>query len=73
MVQAVYQEIVKLFEQLTPQEQDALVTHLQELAQHRQLTKEERKALFESMSVDLGTVSSDFSFRREDWYGNDER
>lgn len=73
MAQIIYTEVVRLAEQLTPEEQDALAMHLQEIAQRRQLTKDERKALFESMIVDLGTVSSDFSFRREDWYGDDGR
>jgi hypothetical protein len=67
-----YEEVVRLAEQLTAVEQDALLEHLQKIAQHRQLTVEERKALLEAAVVDLGPVSPDFSFRREDWYG-DER
>jgi lipoprotein NlpI len=73
MESVTYERVINLAEQLTPQEQEALVAHLQQLAQQRQLTKQERTALFESMIVDLGPVSPDFSFRREDWYGDDER
>lgn len=68
-----YDDVVKLAEQLPPHEQRALVAHLQELAEHRQLTKDERKVLLESMTLDLGTVSPGYSDRREDWYGDDQR
>jgi lipoprotein NlpI len=64
MASVTYERVIRLAEQLTPQEQEALVAHLQQLAQQRQLTKQERKALFASMIVDLGPVSPDFSFRR---------
>jgi hypothetical protein len=37
-----------------------------------QLTAEETEALLDAAVVDLGPVAPDFSFRREDWYG-DER
>ncbi len=67
-----YEEVVRLAEQLGPLEQEALIEHLQKIAQHRQLTIEEREALLEAAVVDLGPVSPDFSFRREDWY-DDER
>jgi hypothetical protein len=46
---------------------------LQGLAEHRHLTRDERKVLFESMSLDLGAISPDYSDRREDWYGDDQR
>ncbi len=68
-----YSEVVKLVDQLTPQEQRALFAYLQERAHYRQLTAQERTALFDSLIVDLGPVSPDFSDRREDWYGDDER
>ena len=68
-----YAEVIRLVEQLTPVEQDALLEHLQEIAQNRQLTAEEREALLDAAVIDLGPVSPDFSFRREDWYDDDER
>lgn len=67
-----YEEVVRLAEQLGPLEQEALIEHLQKIAQQRQLTIKERKALFESLITDLGSVSSNFSDRREDWY-DDQR
>jgi hypothetical protein len=73
MAEVTYEEVVRLAEQLTAVEQEALLEHLQKIAQHRQLTVEERKALFESLVTDLGPVSPDYSDRREDWYGDDER
>jgi hypothetical protein len=73
MAQAAYEQVIRLVEQLSPQEQEALVAYLQERAKHRHLTTSERKALFESMTVDLGPVSPDISLRRADWYGDDER
>ena len=72
MAGVTYEEVVRLAEQLTAVEQDALLEHLQKIAQHRQLTIEERKALFESLVTDLGPVSPDYSDRREDWYDDDE-
>ena len=73
MLDVTYEEVVRLAEQLPADEQVALAEHLQELAQQRQLGVDERLALFESMMVDLGPVAPDFSFSREDWYGDDER
>lgn len=67
-----YEEVVRLAEQLGPLEQEALIEHLQKIAQQRQLTIKERKALFESLITDLGSVSSNFSDRRKDWY-DDQR
>ncbi|MCZ7538993.1 MAG: hypothetical protein M5U29_03560 [Anaerolineae bacterium] len=68
MVEGTYQQVIRLAEQLTPQEQRTLVAYLQNLRRHG-LPKEERLSLFESMLTDLGPVSPDFSFRREDWCG----
>ena len=72
MVEVTYQQVIRLAEQLTPQEQRALVAYLQDLRRHG-LTKEERLSLFESLITDLGPVAPDSSFRREDWYSDDER
>ena len=73
MADMTYEEVVKLAEELTAEEQEALAAHLQTLARQRRLNREERLALFRSMIVDLGPLSPDFSFHREDWYGDDER
>ncbi|MBN2303939.1 MAG: hypothetical protein JXQ72_05655 [Anaerolineae bacterium] len=73
MVGVTYEEVVRLAEQLAPPEQKALIEHLQLIAQRRQLTIQERKALFETLITDLGPVSPDFSDRRVDWYDDDGR
>lgn len=73
MTDITYAEVVKFAEQLPPHELNALIEHLEELARQRQLTVEERLALFKSMTVDLGPVSPNFSDKRADWYGDDER
>ncbi len=69
MAGGTYQQIIRLAEQLAPQEQRAFVDYLQSLRRHG-LPKKERLRLFESMITDLGPVPPDFSFRREDWYGS---
>ncbi|MBI5670056.1 MAG: hypothetical protein HZC41_18835 [Chloroflexi bacterium] len=72
MAQVTYEEVVKLAEQLTPLEQQALIAHLQETARHRELTFTEWKALFDSMK-DNTPIIADISPRREDWYDDDGR
>ena len=67
-----YQEVVRLAEQLTVDDQRALVDHLQGLAQQRDLTFAEWKTLFDSLKSDAELVQ-DFSDRREDWYDDDGR
>ncbi len=59
-----YDAVVKLVEQLSPQEQQALVEHLQAIAKQRQLSFEEWKTLYDSMKDDTPIVA-DFSPRRE--------
>ncbi|MBP8973430.1 MAG: hypothetical protein KBH93_06100 [Anaerolineae bacterium] len=68
MAGGTYQQIIRLAEQLAPQEQRAFVDYLQSLRRHR-LTREERLSLSEVMITDLGPIVPDFSFRREEWYG----
>ena len=63
-----YETLVTLVEQLPEEQQQDLLRRLLDKARTRQLSKEERKAVFESMTVDLGAVSSAYSDRREDWY-----
>lgn len=49
-----------------------LVEQLQRVAQQRQLTKEERKALFEA-TISSIPMKEEPSIRREDWYDDDGR
>lgn len=73
MTTTLYHQVLELIERLSVQEQESLVAHLQQLARRRQLSKSERKELFKKLVIDLGPASPDFSFRRQDWYGDDER
>jgi hypothetical protein len=72
MADVSYTEVMRLAEQLSPQEQAALIAHLQQLAQHQQLTKEQRKALLEASILDIPFINEP-SPRREDWYDDDGR
>jgi len=67
-----FEEVARLAEQLKPDEQQALVEHLQNLARSRQLSAQEKRALFETLIVDLGPWPEGWSLRRKDWY-DDER
>jgi hypothetical protein len=68
-----YEQVVALVEQLSPEQQTDLLTRLLEKSKMRQLTSQERKALLESITIDLGAVLPGYSDRREDWYGDDGR
>jgi hypothetical protein len=68
-----YETLVELVEQLPSDQRQALLARLLEKTKTRPLNVDERKALFESMIVDLGAVSAQYSDRREDWYGDDGR
>lgn len=67
-----YDEVVKLADQLTTQEQVALFRHLQTVVKTQNLTSQEKKEAFESIIVNI-PPGEDFSFSREDWYGDDGR
>lgn len=68
-----YETLLALVEQLPSSQQQDLLMRLLEKARSRQLDPGERKALFESMMVDLGEVSAEYSDRRADWYDDDGR
>ena len=68
-----YETLLELVEQLPSDKQQDLLVRLLEKTKTRPLNKDERKALFESMTVDLGAVSAQYSDRREDWYDEDGR
>ncbi|MBC8100943.1 MAG: hypothetical protein H7Y11_15995 [Armatimonadetes bacterium] len=72
MTTPIYDAVVILAEQLTPDEQRALVEHLQHIASTRQLSYAEWKTVFEAMKITIPLVG-EFSDRREDWYGDDGR
>lgn len=66
-LQIPYETLVELVDQLPQEQKDALIQHLQGVAQQRQLTREERLALFEA-SIRSNPVNQEPSIRREDWY-----
>ncbi len=72
MAQITYEEVVKLADQLTLHEQQALITHLQELAQKRELSFPEWEMLFDALKSDVPIIG-EFSDRRVDWYDDDGR
>ena len=68
-----YETLVALVEQLSDEQQQDLLHRLLDKARTRQRSKNERLALLESLTIDLGAVSPDYSDRREDWHGDDGR
>lgn len=66
-----YETLVQLVEQLPAPKRRELLLRL--LKSPEASTAVERLALFDELVVDLGPVQPDYSDRREDWYGEDER
>lgn len=66
-------EVFEIAEQLSPSDQQVLITRLRKLAQDATINPDQRKANFHALIVDLGEVASNYSLRREDWYGEDGR
>jgi hypothetical protein len=72
MGQVTYEAVVKQAEQLTPQEQQALIEHLKTSLQPDKIDTETWLKLFDSLKID-GEVLTDFSNRRVDWYDDNGR
>jgi hypothetical protein len=68
-----YEEVVSLVDQLTPEEQRAIVDHVLEKPKKPKLSADEFRQWLESLAYDVGSVSTGYSDRREDWYGDDGR
>ncbi|MCC6801241.1 MAG: hypothetical protein IT319_00040 [Anaerolineae bacterium] len=68
-----FETLVELVEQLPSDQQQALLIHLLDKTKNRPTSAADKKALLESMMVDLGAVSPEYSDRRDDWYGDDGR
>ncbi len=62
------QQVVKLAEELTEDQKAELVVWLLDKIKTRELTVNERLAVFDSMTVDLGAVLPAYSDHRQDWY-----
>lgn len=62
------EQVVELADGLTDQDKTELVVWLLGRLKSRNLTAQERLTVFDSMSIDLGSVQPTYSDRREDWY-----
>jgi len=62
------QDVFTLAEELPDDQKAALVVWLLDKIKTHDLTPQERLAVFDSMTIDLGAVSPNYSDRREDWY-----
>lgn len=71
-LQIPFETLVELAKQLPPDKKADLIAHLQGVSQQRELTKEERLALFEA-TIRSHPVNQEPSIRREDWYDDDGR
>lgn len=72
MMNISFDEIVELVDQLTPQEQAQLTSHLLARARKRYLSLDEKMTLLRAAQIDV-EVNQEPSVRREDWYGDDGR
>ncbi|MCC6617130.1 MAG: hypothetical protein IT320_26895 [Anaerolineae bacterium] len=62
------QDVVNMAEGLTDDQKAELVVWLLDRIKTHELTAQERQAIFDSMTVDLGPVLPSYSDQREDWY-----
>jgi hypothetical protein len=67
-----FAQVVQMADTLTADEQLALINHLQDVAQRRQLTHDEWWYLLRSIQIDI-PAGPLFSDRRQDWYDDDGR
>ena len=71
MADVTLNEVVQLAEKLTPEDQQALIAHLQEHA-HKDIGKEFDR-LFNLFVFDVGEWPQEITLRRKDEYGDSER
>lgn len=72
MADRTFDEMIQQVDQLTSEERQALIVHLQECAKHRELSFEEWVILFDSIKINI-PAGPNFSDRREDWYDENGR
>jgi hypothetical protein len=72
MADITFDRVLALVDQLTPQEQTRLTSHLLNLARSRQLSAEEKMSLLRAVQVNAQVVEEP-SVRRIDWYDDDGR
>ncbi len=68
-----YHTLVTLVEQLRDEQQHYLLQRLLEKSKARHLSIDDRLKLLDSLVIDSAVVITDYSDRREDWYGDDGR
>jgi hypothetical protein len=68
MTDATFEEVIKLAEQLTPEEQEALIEHLRASKQRAKQRPSATLTVFE-----VGVWPQGMTLRREDEYGDDGR
>jgi hypothetical protein len=73
MVTTLYQEVIRLIDRLPSVEQTAVKDYLDAISPFDDISDEEFNQLLDSVIIDLGTVPADYSFRREDWYDDNNR
>jgi hypothetical protein len=66
MTQSTFDEIIRLREQLSREEQRALASYLQSRADSEIASADEWESLFMSLIIDVGEWPEDLSLRRED-------
>ncbi|MBN1565665.1 MAG: hypothetical protein JXA10_17600 [Anaerolineae bacterium] len=67
-----YETLIELIQQLSAEQRRDLLSHLLRTTQTRQLSGEEKRALFHASILDV-PVNEEPSIRREDWYDDDDR
>lgn len=67
-----FDQILHAVQKLTPQEQDALIHHLQEHTRRQRLSADEKMALLRSAQLHV-RVNQEPSVRRVDWYDDNGR
>ncbi len=78
MADVTFDEVLHLAEQLTPEEQKALIAYLVTEVQHREAgrtasTQDDFNRTFDLLVFDTGPWPTGLSLRREDEYGDEER
>ncbi len=65
-----YEEVVELVDQLSPDEQQRLMAHLEQVSLQRELTFEEWRSLLKASQLP-GVPGLAYSDRRVDWYADE--
>lgn len=72
MANITFDELVDLVDQLSSDDQIALMEHLQERTKQRLLSVDEKMRLLRTAQIDV-EVNQEPSVRRQDWYDDDGR